>query len=342
MELEGWEAHIICDYDNIEAYDLKSTYHYVNFDKSINLWKNIKSLIQIYKIIKLEKPDVILSFTIKPNIFFSVLKIFFNYKLVLNISGLGSMFSKSKPLWYQYIFKLLYVFAIKFADHSFFQNKESINSLGSKNFESKYSLLPGSGIQIPSNMKVYQSNDEFKFIFVGRLIEEKGFILFCKAAHIISKKYKNCRFLLYGYTSQEGLGDYDNKSVKLICKRNSVEWCGSTNDIKKVMLESDALIFPSYYNEGTPRVLLEAGSLGLISITSSWPGCADIIEDGRNGFLFEVKNHLDIVAKIEQFLQLNVDERVAMGRCARSKVQTHYDVKIVLDTYLDVIKTLTK
>ncbi len=247
----------------------------------------ITSINFVFLILK-EKPNICLFFTIKPNILFSLICSFLGRTYINNITGLGSIFLLKNKL-IRSILLLTYRIVLKKSKLIFFQNNDD-HQIFLKNKivnKSNSKVLPGSGIntQIKQFATFKKNNNEnINFIFVARLIKDKGVVEYIKAAKNILNKYNRVTFTIFGNF------DYSNPShIKKdiffnLIKSSNILYKGFNDNILIEISRSDCLVLPSY-REGLSRTLLEAGLLSKPSITSDVPGCKDVIINNYNGLL---------------------------------------------------------
>ena len=174
------------------------------------------------------------------------------------------MFEERRNFLIKSAFKCLYQVGIKVSDKVFYQNKDIPKIIDFDPNNRKYMLLPGSGVAKSTKAKNYlQNSGILKFVFVGRLLVNKGVKEYIFAARNILEKFPNTKFDLYGFTSDDGLGEINLEQINLLTSENGVNFCGPLDNTTDNILDYDCLICPTFYNEGLPRVLLEAGSVGL-------------------------------------------------------------------------------
>lgn len=312
----------------IKKLGLKYIYVPIN-RRGMNPIEDCKIIINYFKIIKKIKPDLVLTYTIKPNIYGSYIAKKFNIPVIINITGMGTSLITSK---FKRIMRIMYKTATKNAYKVFFQNTHNLSFFLENKMVNidKAILIPGSGVNLnkfyPINKKeIYY---KIKFLFIGRLMKEKGIDEYLKAAKEISEKYDNVKFQV--------LGSFEEEKYKEILNNKTIEYLGVSNDVREYIKEVDCIVNPSYH-EGMSNVLLEGAAMGKPLIASNIPGCNEIIDDGINGFLFESMKANDLIQKIENFINLEEKDRVNMGNRSREKVEKEFDRNIVIDEYMKVI-----
>lgn len=313
----------------------------VELDKSgMNPFADRKYLSSLKSILKKERPDIALTYTIKPNIYGSLACKSLKIPVVNNVSGLGTTFLWKS--WVQKAASLLYKRAFSRSNFIFFQNKDDRKLfLDNVNISSeKTGLLPGSGI----NLTDYQSsfpefNSPLRVLMVGRLIIDKGVLEYIDAAEKLHSP--NLKFLLaggYDPSHKRAIGD---EIFQNLSGSDSIDYLGHIENMKEVISSADLIVLPSY-REGTPRTLLEGAALSRPLIATDVPGCREVVEDGVNGFLCEKESSESLVRKIKLFLSLTKDEKIQMAKASRNLVEKRFDETIVIQEYMRKINQLTK
>ena len=295
--------------------------------KDYNLLKNYKI------ILKKEKPDLVLSYTIKPNVYAGYTCRKLKIPFIANVTGLGT--SVEQPGLLQKITILLYKIGLKNAKCVFFQNQANLDfMLKHKIIKNNYKLIPGSGVNLKKFVYSEYPNDNIiKFLFVSRIIYEKGIEEYLSVAKFIKGKYPNTEFHILGKCD-------DDKYLNLINKledKKIVIYHGRVNNIKDFYQMSHCTIHPSFYPEGMSNVLLESCATGRPIITTNRPGCREVVNEGINGYLIECKDTEGLKKKIEKFINLSYEEKKKMGINGRKKVEKEFDRNIVINEYLQVI-----
>lgn len=303
---------------------------------------DLKLLFRFYAVLKRERPDVLLSFTIKPNIYGSIAAGLLKIPVICNVSGLGTVF-----LWkgrVKQVATLLYQLAFRNTSWIFFQNDEDREEF----FRfvridlQKTSLLPGSGVDInyfhPGEQHL---NDEPVFLLVARLIVEKGVREYINAIRILKKKGRKETFRLVGGLDESHARSIDQSELSSWVEEGLIHYTEHAQDIRSIMSEADVVVLPSY-REGTPRTLLEAGAMGKPLIATDVPGCRHVVADGRNGFLCKPKSAEDLAAKMMLFLALSQSEKMEMGRNSRELIEQKFDERLVIRLYEQKIDDLVR
>ncbi len=346
LKKNGFEVVCVAPEDD---YSSLIPYPYVKWEinkRGMNPFQEYFSMRKLESVYKKIKPDVALHFTIKPNIYGAFVCRKLKIPFINNVSGLGfgfqegESFFKAKLGW-------LYQKSLSYAKKVFFQNTEDMAFLVGKypHLAKISARLPGSGVDInrfsPSH-KMRTDNAPFTFMMGARLFKEKGVLEYLEASASIKKKYPNTRFLLLGdiYETKNNVVSVDliNEYVRL----KIVEYFGMQQDMIPFFHQSDCVVLPTYYQEGCPKVLIEAASCGLPIIATDHVGCRDIVINNYNGLLCEKKSAVSLEKCMENMLKSTPLELKSMGENGRKKVLEEFDQKIIFDSYIKSLKQILK
>lgn len=300
--------------------------------RSINFIKDIKLFTHYRKIIKNIKPNLILTYTIKPNIYGGFAARLLNVQYISNITGLGTATENSGFL--QKIIILLYKIAFKKVNTVFLQNVENKMFFEKNRIAlGKHELIPGSGVNLNRYIYLpYPEDKTIEFVFIARIMKEKGIEHYLEAAKFIKEKYPFTVFHICGLYEQ----DYSN-IIEQYANNKIVEYHGMVNDIKTILKRIHCTVHPSYYPEGISNALLESCACGRPIITTDRSGCREVVDDGINGFLVQPKSSSDLISKIEKFINLPYEEKIQMGIAGRKKMELEFSREIVVNAYMNKI-----
>lgn len=303
--------------------------------RSINPFKDLILFFHYLSIIKKFRPDLILTYTIKSNINGGLAAKLTRIPYMANITGLGTAVENKGIL--QFITTKLYKISLNKCNVIFFQNKENMDFMLKRKISGKNNiLLPGSGVNIEKyDYLDYPEDSTLHFLFIGRIMKEKGIDYYLDTAKILKGKYPNLMFHVLGEYEDNYksiLADYEDNGI--------IIYHGKVEDIKWFLKTSHCTIHPTYYPEGMSNVLLESASSGRPIISTDRSGCKEIIEDGENGYLVKPKNLGSLVEKVEQFVNLSYEEKKEMGIKSRAKIIEEFDRKKVVDVYVNEIEKL--
>ena len=319
-------------------------YHPLYFDaKGINPLNDFKTMLALRKMYKQVAPDLVLNFSIKPNIYSSIVSGIMGIPSVSNITGLGTVFIKEGLV--TRIAKGLYKYALHFNRKVFFQNSDDKNLFVKSHLvqEEKIDLLPGSGVDLEKFMPQTPQKKQEKFVFllIARLLRDKGVLEFIEAVRMLKKRYETIEFQLLGAADFMNQTAISREEVKKWEDEGLVTYLGVSDSVQNVIMHADCVVLPSY-REGTPRSLLEACAMEKPIIATDVVGCREVVEDGVNGYLCEVRNAQDLADKMEKMYSLTAEERQRLGQAGREKIIREFDEKIVITKYLETLEEIFK
>ena len=313
----------------------------INFtSKDKSLFKNLFLFIKIFFFLKKEKPDLLLAFTMKPNIFAGISCRFLNINIINNITGLGTLFLQKN--FFFYFIKYILRFSFKNSKIVFFHNSHEKKIFLNSNIINKYQtkITNGSGIKIKKKKKLFNKN-QIKFIFSGRMIRDKGIFELIEAIKIVKSKYKNVSFSFYGILDNDNYGSISNYLIDYWDQTKLINFFPNVKNVINSLNKFDCFILPSY-SEGLPKSLLEAASVGLPILCSDIPGCKGLVKNNYNGFLFKPKNIVSLSNAIEKFIKLSIKKRLLFGKNSRYVINKFYNEDIVVNNYYNEIKKYVK
>ena len=294
-----------------------------------NPFQDLRLLNTYKKILRVEKPDIVFTYTIKPNIYGGMACKSLKIPYVVNITGLGTAVENGGLL--QKLTLFLYKKGINKARKVFFQNAENRDfMLKHKIVKDNFDLLPGSGVNLDKYQVLeYPKTETINFVFISRIMKEKGIDQFLEMAQYIKNKYPNTSFHVCGSCEQ----NYEEQ-LKNLHKQGIIIYHGLVKGIEKIHEISSCTVHPTYYPEGISNVLLESAACARPIITTNRAGCREVIDDGKNGFIVRQKDSKDLIEKVEKFLSLSYEERKQMGLNGRQKVEKEFNRQIVINKYL--------
>ena len=303
--------------------------------KGMNPLSDIGLMIRYIRLIKQIRPDVVLTYTIKPNVYGGMACQVCGVPQIANITGLGT--AVENPGWLQKLTILLYKVGLRKTNTVFFQNKMNMDfCVNHRMVRGKKVLIPGSGVNLQYHIcQEYPAEKPIRFIFISRLLKEKGIEEYLGAAEQIKELYPQTEFHILGECEEAY-----QQIIESLQERGIVIYHGNQIDVRPFIGMCHCTIHPSYYAEGMSNVLLESCATGRPVITTNRPGCGEIVDDGKTGFLVKAKDVDNLVSVIERFLQLPHDQKALMGLNARKKVEREFDRQIVVDAYLTEIENI--
>lgn len=300
-----------------------------------NPFTEIKLIRKYREVLKQIKPDVVLTYTIKPNLYGAFLCKRLGIPCIANITGLGT--AVEYPGLLQKILLAVYKVAFKDIYKVFFQNNSNRDLLKSRGIvKNNYEVLPGSGVNLSKFSKLsYPSDETIEFVFISRIMKEKGINEYLDAARYIREQYTYTKFHICGFCEQayeKIIDDYSNKGY--------VIYHGMIDDVRNVYEHTHCTILPTYYPEGMSNVLLESAASGRPIISTNRPGCREIIDDEYNGYIVKAKDSKDLISIIEKFISLTHEKKKTLGDNSRKKVEKDFDRQIVVDKYLHAVNNI--
>jgi len=302
--------------------------------RGVNPIRDFGLIMRYIKIMKETQPDIIFSYTIKPNIYGCIASNITGNKQVSNITGTGNTFLRKNIV--SQIAKILYKVSLNKSYKVFFQNSgDKDYFVENKMVKDNYAMLPGSGVNLMEyTLCELPTGDAVNFIFIGRIMKVKGIDQYLATAKMIKANYPNSNFYIAGFIEEE--------RYKLIIEeyhlQGVVTFIGFQKDIIPWIKKCHCIILPSHGGEGVPNVLLESAAMGRVCIASRINGSMDVIEDDITGYLFETGNTADLTHKVKKFLMLDDETRMQMGLAGREKVEREFDRQIVIEAYINELK----
>lgn len=292
--------------------------------RGINPITDLKLLNRYRKIIKDVKPDLVITYTIKPNIYGSLIARIRHIDYAVNITGLGTMFQSNNLL--KKIIVFMYKTALKKVKTVFFENIENKDIFIKNKIteEDKVYVLNGAGVNLEEYpLTEYPKEDkEIRFLFIGRIMKEKGIDEFLYAAKKIKEENKDIQFDIVGPMED----DYEN-IIKEYINSDIINYYGYQEDVKSYIERCHCFVLPSYH-EGMANTLLEAASMGRPLITSNIHGCKETIKD--NGYLVNIKDKDDLYSKAKEFIRLDYINKAVRASNSRKYIEQVFDKKIVV------------
>ena len=313
--------------------------------------KDLKLLIELYKIFRVHRFDIVHNFTIKPNVYGAITAKLARIKRIIGtVEGLGVMFSKDPGLKLKLLRPLvnrLYQLGCRVSSKFWFVNPDDLELFVSENIITKHKavLTISAGVDLKeysidaiNNLRVARLkeelgiNDSTKTITMigARIIWSKGIKEFVEASELLCAKYPSLKFLLIGAIEKDSPLSVPEQYLREKEKSGTFQWLGFRKDIKEIYAVSDIVVLPSYYREGVPNVLLEAMAMGKPIVTTNNVGCKEVVEDGKNGYLIPVKDTSALANAIEVLIN-DENKRRVFGQYSRIKVKNEFDKKLIID-----------
>lgn len=343
LRQDGHEIHTIAPLDDYTSFLVEAgcVHHAVKMDsRGANPLKDLALTIELFGIYRRLRPDVILHFTIKPNVYGTLAASLLRIPTINNVCGLGTIFLKKGVT--SRVAKWLYRASFRFATKVFFQNSDDRAIFLDERLIAPgiADLVPGSGIDLTRFQPVeFKRNKTFTFLLVSRLIADKGILEFVEAIRQLRSEGIDARFQVLGAKDPNRKRGIATEVIESWITNNTIEYLGTTKDVRPVMEQADCVVLPSY-REGTPRTLLEAASLGKPIITTDVPGCHHVVQHEYNGLLCTVKSPEDLASKMRQMATSPDETLLTFGRNGRKKMEAEFDETRVIQKYREGLRAL--
>lgn len=342
---EGHEVHTIAPVDEYTKFleQAGCTHHRVRMDsRGANPIKDSLLIAELFLIYKRVRPDVILHYTIKPNVYGTLAASMLKIPVINNVCGLGTVFLKDNLVSAIAIF--LYKASFRFANKVFFQNPDDLKLFIEKRLVSPRAvdLVPGSGIDLRKFQPMgFKKGGNFTFLLISRLITDKGILEYVQAVRQLKAAGINARYQILGAIDPLHKRGIQPEVIQQWVEEDVVEYLGSTNDVRPFIDQADCIVLPSY-REGTPRTLLEAASSCKPIVATNVPGCNQVVIDNYNGLLCRLKDANDLAEKMRLMSEFDDEKRREFGVNSRKKMEAEYDESVVINKYLAALKEYKK
>ena len=292
---------------------------------------------ELRKIMKRLNPDVLLSFTIKPNIFGVMATANDSVICIPTVTGLGSSFIRNN--WVSRLTEMLYARSFKLAARVIFHNTDDQTYFIRKEIvsDSQGLVVGGSGVNT-SYLRAgsLENHRPFTFLFLGRLLVDKGVMLYLEAAKDLKREGKDFHFILAGDMTHEEAGGISHKTLRS-AQDHGIECQGFVENTKEMLERVDCLVLPSF-REGMPRAVLEAMAMSRLVIVSNAPGCREAVVDQESGFIFDLNIENDLTRTMLKVAQMDEAEQLEIRQKARKRAELFFDENSVAEKYLEIIE----
>lgn len=289
------------------------------------------------KLLKKERPDVVLAYTIKPNIYGSVACRHNHIPVIANVTGLGTAIENGGIM--QKISMALYKWGLNETDFVYFQNQESMDFFSRFHVNPKaQALIAGSGVNLErfAYSDYPNCNDGIHFLFISRILPQKGIQQYLDVAEAVRWKRKDVFFHIVGIKDDP----YYSNLIEEKAKEGVVIYHGQQTDVRPFIAQCHCLVHPSFYPEGLSNVCLESSAMGRPVITTDKSGCREVVDDGVTGFIVQQQDTNDLLEKVERFIGLPHEQKKEMGIQAHKKVEREFNRADVVKRYVETIDML--
>ncbi len=342
---QGYEVHTIAPQDDYTKYLIEAgcIHHKVRMDsRGANFIKDTALMVELFMIYRKVRPDVILHYTIKPNVYGTLAASMLGIPVINNVCGLGTVFLKDNLV--SAIAILLYRVSFRFAQKVFFQNHDDLKLFIDRGLvpASAVDLVPGSGINLQKFQPMtFKRNKKFTFLLISRLITDKGILEYIEAVKRLKSNGIDARFQILGAIDEVHKRGIKVRVIKEWISSGTIEYLGTTDDVRQFIDQADCIVLPSY-REGTPRTLLEAASSAKPIIATDVPGCNHVVINQYNGLLCKLKDADDLAEKMKLMSDFDDVKLKQFGLNGRMKMEAEYDESVVINKYLETLKGFKK
>lgn len=299
---------------------------------SVNPIQDLKLFFELLRLYKQYKPDLILHYTVKPNIWGGFAAKLLGIPSVAVVTGLG--YSLIHEGWINFMTSFLYKFSLLLHRKVIFENIDDKALFEKEGLvkPAKTMAIKGCGVDTTffSPNGDLRSQDTITFTFIGRLLYDKGVVEFIKAAEIVKQQNKNVQFWLIGEIDKENPSSVRNEDLMKWIRDPNIHYHGATENIRKYIEKSDCIVLPSY-REGMPKVIMESMAMERAVITTDTAGCRETVDENINGYLVPVKDSAALAKAMLRFISLDKKEQTQMGKAGRMKVLKEFDDRIIAD-----------
>lgn len=302
---------------------------------SMNPLKDLKYFWRMYKIFKREHPDFVFTYTIKPNIYASIAAKLNQCHTTAMLSGLGFIFTNDSMV--TRLARGLYRFGLRFADHLLVLNEENLKVVEKRRMckMAKVVLLKGGeGVDVDKFQKQDNASRDTTFLYIGRILWEKGYEELSQAASIVKEKYPNIHVELLGPMDPSYPKSVPESRVKADETKGLLKYIGFTRQMQDTYKRRGiVVVMPSSYGEGLNRSLMEACATGKPIITTDIPGCRETVDDGVNGYIVPSRNAKALADAMMKYLALTDEEKESFCIASREKAEKVFDIRHVISVY---------
>jgi glycosyltransferase involved in cell wall biosynthesis len=310
--------------------------------KGTNPRDDLRTLWALYRRYRSIRPHIVFHYTIKPNIYGSIAAKLAGVDSVAVTTGLGYVFIQQSRA--AQVAKKLYRFAFRFPREVWFLNRDDQAAFVDQKLlvhPERARLLHGEGVDLEQfAFTPLPDKPHFDFVLIGRLLWDKGVGEYVEAARRLRARYPQARFRLLGPVGVDNPSAITRDEVAAWEQEGVIEYLGEAHDVRPFIAAADCVVLPSY-REGVPRTLMEASAMGRPIVATDVPGCREVVADGVNGLLCEVRNAQSLAERLAQMLDMSGAARRAMGERGRQKVAAEFDERVVIEKYKDLVRNLT-
>lgn len=338
LEACGFEVTLSSppDADTTTTFFQKRCFKPLHFSRSgRNPFRELLVLVEFLRLLRRSRPNLVLTWTPKPNLYASLAGRFLQIPVIPNVSGLGLVYIHDG--WFARLLGRLYGFAFKGCPVVFFQNEEDRATFIAAGWVAaeRTRRLPGSGVDLDHfKLLPLPPAEPFVFLFIGRLLADKGLRELVEATRRLRRDGHRFKLQLAGFLDPGNPSGISKQELDCWVQAHEVEYLGEFEDVRQLLAAAHCVVLPSYYREGVPRSLLEAAAVGRPIITTDAPGCRDALLSEKTGFLCKVHDSHSLTDCMVRMLRCSAERLADMGRAGRAHVERSFSEELVLDAYL--------
>lgn len=344
LRAAGCTVTVVAPYDSYTEKIKKLGVEHVHLPlhpSSTNPFDELRTIRSLYGILRDLRPDAVLSYTIKCNLYAGLCRKLLPFRFIPNISGLGEGFARGGPL--RTLLRALYQTSLGDCSRIFFQNGDDLAACASAGLirEDLCEVLPGSGVNVSTFIPSERPMTEPRtFLMMGRLLPAKGFRYFLRAAETLQGELGDkVQFWVLGAADSERAESLALlEEINAAHAKGTIRYLNKTDDVLPILQECDAVVLPSTYNEGVPRSLLEAIACGKPVVTTDWKGCRETVRHKENGYLVPPHNQDELTRTLRHLAVCPQEELDKLGRESRRLAVSRFDESIVLDAYARALR----
>jgi glycosyltransferase involved in cell wall biosynthesis len=344
LEKRGYQIVVVAPLDEHIIYlnELKNGSHLhvhrLN-RKGMNPFKDFSFFLELYRLYRLEKPDLIIHYTIKPNIYGNFAAFLRGIPSICVVTGLGYSFIHNG--WVKKLTDALYRLSFVGAKKVLFENQDDRQLFIDNHLSSIHKSIATKGCGVDTHYFKPQprrrSDDRKVFIFIGRLLYDKGITEFVAAARLIRQQNPKADFWVLGELDYDNLAAVSEALLTDWIETGVIKYYGNVADVRPYIADADVVVLPSY-REGMPRAILEGVAMGKAVITTDAAGCRETVEEGENGFLVPIKNVSKLAESMQLFCNMSTEAIAAMGIKSRFKAVQEFDQVIINQTIAQIVE----
>jgi glycosyltransferase involved in cell wall biosynthesis len=307
--------------------------------KGINPLEDWRFFMELLRVYRREKPDLVIHYTIKPNIYGNFAALLSGIPSICVVTGLGYSFIHNG--WVKKIADTLYRFSFLSAQKVLFENQDDRTLFLKNGLSRATQSVATKGCGVDTNhflpQKLTRADNRKVFLFIGRLLYDKGIAEFVAAARKVRQYDPFAHFWVLGKLDNDNLAAVPEELLTDWIEEGIITYFGNVSDVRPYIADADVVVLPSY-REGMPRAILESLSMGKAIVTTDTAGCRETVENGKNGFLVPVGNVTKLANAMQYFCNVTVEEMAKMGAISRQKAVGEFDQAIINQTIVQIVE----